>query len=57
MNLSNEYNTTIVNKIVMLMEEIALFESRFEEQNTGNLKTTVSVLRKRVKELKERIHD
>jgi len=54
---SNEYNTVTVEKIVMLMEEIAVLESRYEDHNSGNLRTAVNVLRERVNELKGRIHD
>ena len=54
---SNEFNTVTVEKIVVLMEEIAVLESRYEDHNSGNLRTAVSVLRKRVEELKGKIHD
>ena len=54
---NGEYNTVTVDKIIMLMEEIAVLKSRFEEHDTGNLRTTVNVLENRVKELKDRIHD
>ena len=54
---SNEFNTVTVEKIVVLMEEIAVLESRYEDHNTGNLRTAVNVLRSRVEELKGRIHD
>ncbi len=54
--LSYEWNTTTVEKIIMLMEEIAVLESRFEEHDTGHLRTTVNVLKQRVLELKGRIH-
>ena len=54
---SNEFNTVTVEKIVVLMEEIAVLESRYEDHNTGNLRTAVNVLRSRVDELKGRIHD
>ena len=54
---SNEFNTVTVEKIVILMEEIAVFESRCEDHNSGNLRTAVSVLRNRVDELKGKIHD
>jgi len=54
---SNEYNTVTVDKIIMLMEEIAILESRCEDHNSGNLRTAVSVLRNRVNELKGKIHD
>ena len=53
---SNEWNTTTVEKIIMLMEEIAVLESRFEEHDTGNLRTAVNVLKQRVLEVKGRIH-
>ena len=54
---SNEYNTVTVDRIIMLMEEIAILESRCEDHNSGNLRTAVSILRKRVSELKGKIHD
>ena len=54
---SNEFNTVTVENIVILMEEIAVLESRYEDHNSGNLRTAVSVLRKRVEELKGKIHD
>ena len=54
---NGEYNTMTVDKIIMLMEEIAILKSRFQEHDTGNLRTTVNVLEDRVKELKDRIHD
>ena len=54
---NGEYNTVTVDKIIMLMEEIAIIRSRFQEHDTGNLRTTVNVLEDRVKELKDRIHD
>ena len=55
-NYSNEWNQTTVDKIIMLMEEIAILESRFEEHDTGNLRTAVNVLKQRVLELKGKIH-
>jgi len=54
---SNEYNTVTVDKIIMLMDEIAILDSRCEDHNSGNLRTAVNVLRERVNELKGRIHD
>ena len=54
---SNEYNTVTVDKIIMLMEEIAILESRYQEHNSGNLRTAVNVLRSRVNELKGKVHD
>ena len=54
--MSNERNQTTMEKIIILMEEIAVLESRFKDHDTGNLRTAVSVLKNRVLELKERIH-
>ena len=54
--MSNEWNQSTVEKIIMLMEEIAVLESRFKDHDTGNLRTAVSVLKKRVIELKGKIH-
>ena len=54
--MSNERNQITVEKIIMLMEEIAVIESRFKDHDTGNLRTAVSVLKKRVIELKGKIH-
>ena len=55
-NYSNEWNHTTVEKIIVLMEEIAILESRYEEHDTGNLHTAVDVLKSRVVELKGKIH-
>ena len=54
---SNEFNTVTGEKIVILMEEIAVLESLCEDHNSGNLRTSISVLRNRVHELKGKIHD
>ena len=53
----NESNLRTVDKIIVLTEEIAVLQSRYTEHDTGNLRTAVSVLQGRVKELRERIHD
>ena len=53
----NESNLRTVDKIIVLTEEIAVLQSRFEEHDTGNLRTTVNVLKDRVQELKDRVHD
>ena len=53
---SNEYNTVTVEKIIILMEEIAILESRYKEHDTGHLHTAVDVLKNRVVELKGKIH-
>lgn len=39
----------------MLMEEIAIIESRYQPTATGHLRTAVNVLRERVDELKQEI--
>ena len=54
--MNNEWNQTTMEKIIVLMEEIAVLESRFEDHNTENLRTAVSVMKNRVLELKDRIH-
>ena len=54
---NGEYNTVTVDKIIVLMEEIAILKSRFQEHDTGNLRTTVNVLENRIQELRERVHD
>ena len=53
---SNEYNTVTVDKIIMLMEEIAILESRYTDHDTGHLRTAVDVLKSRVTELKGKVH-
>ena len=53
--MSNERNQITVEKIIMLMGEIAVLESRFKDHDTGNLRTAVSVLKNRVLELKDKI--
>ena len=55
-NYSNEWNQTTVEKIILLMEEIAILESRYTDHDTGHLRTAVDVLRNRVIELKGKIH-
>jgi len=55
-NYSNEWNQTTVEKIILLMEEIAILESRYKEHDTGNLRTAVDVLKSRVLELKGKVH-
>ena len=53
----NESNIETVDKIMVLMQEIAVIESRFQEHDTGHLRTAVSVLENRVQELRERVHN
>ena len=53
----NESNLRTIDKFIVLMEEIAVLQSRYKESATGDLRTTVNVLQNRIKELKERVHD
>ena len=53
---SNEYNTVTVDRIIVLMEEIAILESRYTDHDTGHLRTAVDVLKSRVTELKGKVH-
>ena len=53
--MGNEWNQTTIEKIIMLMEEVAILESRFKDHGTGNLRTAVDVLKNRVIELKGKI--
>ena len=57
MTYNNESNLATVDKIIVLVEEIAILKSRYTEHDTGNLRTAVSVLENRVQELKERVHN
>ena len=57
MTYNNESNLATVDKIIILVEEIAVLKSRYTEHDTGNLRTEVSVLENRVQELKERVHN
>ena len=53
----HESNLVTVDKIMVLMEEVAIFKSRFQEHDTGNLRTTVNVFENRIQELREIVHD
>ena len=46
-----------VDRLVFLMEEIAIIESRFQPEDTGHLRTAVGVLIERVIEVKENIKE
>ena len=46
----------VVERIIMLVEEIALLKSKYTDHDTGHLRTAVSVLEHRVQELKENLH-
>ena len=51
----NESNLASVDKIIVLVEEIAVLKSRYRDHDTGNLRTAVNVLEDRVQELRERV--
>ena len=52
----HEWNIATVDRIVMLMEEIAVLENKFKENSgMGNINTAIGVLKQRVIELKGRI--
>ena len=57
---NNESNIITVDKIIVLMQEIAVFKSRLtdviNDQNVA-LKVTLGVLESRVLELRDRVHD
>ena len=57
MTYNNESNLATVDKIIVLVEEIAVLKSRYTDHDTGHLRTTVSVLENRVQELRERVHN
>ena len=46
-----------IDRIIFLMEEIAVLESRFQPEDTGHLRTAVNVLRERVEELRDGMKD
>ena len=46
-----------VDRIIFLMEEIAVLESRFQPEDTGHLRTAVNGLRERVEELRDGMKD
>ena len=60
MTYNNESNIITVDKVIVLMQEIAVFKSRLtdviNDQNVA-LKVTLGVLESRVQELRERISD
>ena len=57
MTINNESNLITVDKIMVLIDEINVIKSRYTDHDTGHLRTAVSVLENRVKELRDRIHD
>jgi len=44
-----------LDRMVILMEEIAILKSRIQPEDTGHLHTTISTLENRVLEIKEKL--
>ena len=44
-----------VDRLVMLMEEIAISKSRLQPQDTGHIHTTISTLESRVEEIRDNL--
>ena len=44
-----------IDKLIMLMDEIAIAKSRLEPHDTGHIHTAISWMDKRVKELKREL--
>jgi len=44
-----------LDRMVILMEEVAVLKSRIQEHGTGHLYTTISTLESRVLEIKEKL--
>ena len=46
-----------VDRLVMLMEEIAILKNRLQPQDTGHIHTTISTLESRVEEIRNNLVD
>ena len=46
-----------VDRVITLVEEIAILKDRYTDHDTGHLRTAVRVLEDRVEELKEELKD
>ena len=44
-----------VDRLVMLMEEIAILKSRFQPHDPGHIHTTISTLESRVEEIRNNL--
>ena len=44
-----------IDKLVMLMEEIAILKSRLQPHDTGHIHTTISTLESRVEEIRNNL--
>lgn len=47
--------TSEVDRLVMLMEEIAYAESRLQPEDTGHIHTAINYMRERVEQIKEKL--
>ena len=47
--------STDVERIIILMEEIAILKSRIKPQATGHLYTAINVIQERVLELQDKV--
>tara|TARA_B100000676_G_C18089233_1_gene857904 strand:- start:1340 stop:1501 length:162 start_codon:yes stop_codon:yes gene_type:complete len=45
-----------VDRLIVLVHEIAILKGRYTDHDTGHLRTAVRVLEDRVKEIKEKIN-
>ena len=46
-----------VDRLVMLMEEIAILKSRLQPHDTGHIHTTINTLESRVEEIRNNLVD
>jgi len=46
-----------IDRLVMLMEEIAILKSRLQPHDTGHIHTTISTLESRVEEIRNNLAD
>ena len=44
-----------IDRVVMLMEEIAILKSRLQPHDTGHIHTTISTLESRVEEIRNNL--
>ena len=44
-----------IDRLVMLMEEIAILKSRLQPHDTGHIHTTISTLESRVEEIRDNL--
>ena len=48
-------NIKEVDRLIMLMEEIAILKSRLQPHDTGHIHTTISTLESRVEEIRDNL--